>query len=326
MIESRRTRTVSSILAACALVFTLVFSGTATAQTPAADSGPTLTAMPDAAPRAGSPLKVVATTPLLADVARQIGGSRVDVTAILPANADPHDFEPAPADLVEVEGAELIIEHGLSLDTWASDLVKNADAKAPVLIATKDVPTIASPEQAFADGDPHIWFDPRNIKIVTRNIAAAMIAADPDGAPSYTARADAYAAQLDALDGWIGAQIATIPADRRKLVTNHDAFGYYIARYGLTFVGTVIPGLSTNAEPSAKETADLIDTIKAEKVPAIFTESSINPKLENELGRQAGVAVVPNLYGDNLGDAQSGAATYIAMMVTDTRLIVDALR
>ena len=122
------------------------------------------------------------------------------------------------------------------------------------------------------------------------------------------------------------AQIATIPPARRKLVTNHDAFSYYVRRYGLTFVGSVIPSLDTNTEPSAKQTAELIDKIKAEHVPAIFTEASINPKLEQQLGREAGVRVVDNLYGDNLGKPGSPGATYIGMMEFDTTLIVDALR
>jgi zinc/manganese transport system substrate-binding protein/manganese/iron transport system substrate-binding protein len=282
--------------------------------------------LPGAAPRTGGPLKVVASTPILADLARQIGGARVDVTSILPPNADPHDFEPKPDDLVKVEGASLIVEHGLHLDTWASDIIKNAGSSAPTVVATKGVQTISSNEADYSEGDPHVWFDPRNVNTMVDNMAAALVAVDPEGTSSYEARRDAYKAQLDQLDQAIAEQIATIPTERRKLVTNHDAFAYYVARYGLTFVGAVIPSLDSRAEPSAKDTAELIDKIKAEGVPAIFTEASINPKLEEQLAKEAGVKVVANLYGDNLGEAGSGADTYIGMMETDTRLIVEALR
>jgi len=297
--------------------------------TPAPAAVLVLTPLPAATPRASKPLVVIGTTPLLADLARQVGGDRIDSTSILPADADPHEFEPSPQDLVKASNADLILEHGLHLDDWAKDLVANADSNALVLVTTKNVKTIAAQSsngENFDQGDPHVWFDPRNIEVMVRDIAAALSQIDPDGAASYAARLDAYTAQLVALDAWVAAQIETIPAARRKLVTNHDAFGYFVARYNIEFVGSVIPTLDSRAEPSAKEIADLIDKIKAEGVPAIFTEASINPKLEEELGKQAGVTVVPNLYGDNLGPAGSGADTYIAMMETDVNLIVSALR
>jgi ABC-type Zn uptake system ZnuABC Zn-binding protein ZnuA len=289
-------------------------------------AGPVLAPLPDAAPPDGSPLVVVASTPLLADLAAQVGGSRVDAHAILPADADPHEYEPVPADLVTVEQAQLIVEFGLNLDRWAVEIVENAGAQAPVVVATSGVPTIASDESGFEGGDPHVWFDPTNVQIMVANIAAALSAADPAGAASYSTRRDAYDQQLADLDTWIAGQVATIPPERRKLVTNHDAFAYYVRRYGLTFVGSVIPSIDTNTEPSAQQTADLIDKIEAEGVPAIFTEASVNPELEEQLAEEAGVKVVDNLYGDNLGQPGTGADTYVGMMVTDTNLIVGALR
>ncbi|HEU0113310.1 MAG TPA: zinc ABC transporter substrate-binding protein, partial [Thermomicrobiales bacterium] len=197
---------------------------------------------------------------------------------------------------------------------------------APVVVATAGVPTIASDEAEFAGGDPHVWFDPTNVKIMVGDIAAALTKIDPVGAASYAVRRDAYDRNLAILDAWIKAQVATVPPDRRKLVTNHDAFSYYAKRYGLTFVGSVIPSLDSSAEPSAQDTQTLIAKIKAEGVPAIFTEASLNPRLEQQLAAEAGVKVVPSLYGDTLGPAGSGADTYLGFMVTDTRLIVDALR
>lgn len=288
-----------------------------------------LTPLPTIAAPGGKKVNVVATTPLLADLARQIGGERVDASSILPADADPHEFEPAPQDLVKASDADLILEHGLHLDDWAKDLVENADSNAKVLVATKNVKTIAAAgggDENVDEGDPHVWFDPRNIETMVKDIAAALTEIDAGGDDGYSARLAAYTAQLVALDAWIAAQIDSIPPARRKLVTNHDAFGYFVARYNIEFVGAVIPSIDSRAEPSAKETAALIDKIKAEGVPAIFTESTINPKLEEELGKQAGVTVIPNLYGDNLGPAGSGADTYLGMMQTDVNLIVSALR
>ena len=296
------------------------------AATPAPVEFPPLQPLPEASPRADGLLKIVATTPLLADLARQIGGARVDAKSVLPPNTDAHNFEPRPQDLVAAEEAALIVEHGLRLDEWAADLVAKAGGDVAVVVATTGVQTISSDEEGFDEGDPHVWFDPRNVKVMVDTIAAALIAVDPDGAATYEARRDAYKQQLDQLDEAIMNQIATIPVERRKLVTNHDVFGYYVARYGLTFIGSVIPSIDTRAEPSAKETAELIEKIKAEGVPAIFTEASINPELEEELAKEAGVKVVASLYGDTLGEAGSGADTYIGMMQTNTRLIVEGLR
>jgi ABC-type Zn uptake system ZnuABC Zn-binding protein ZnuA len=287
---------------------------------------PTYTPLPDAQPRDGGPIQVVTTTPLLLDFVQQIGGARVEGVSILPANADPHDFEARPDDLVRVAEADLVIEHGLKLDQWAEDLVANSGTEATIVTATDDVPTISSDEEGFEDGDPHVWFDPTKVQLMVGNIVNALSTIDPDGAADYQARGNAYNEQLTQLDAAIQTAVNTIPEERRKLVTNHDAFGYYVARYGLTFVGSVIPSLDTRAEPSAKETAELIEKIKAEGVPAIFTEASLNPALEEELASQAGVKVVSNLYGDSLGEPGSGADTYIGFMETDTRLIVEGLR
>jgi ABC-type Zn uptake system ZnuABC Zn-binding protein ZnuA len=176
------------------------------------------------------------------------------------------------------------------------------------------------------DGDPHVWLDVAHAKTMVTDIRDALIAVDPGGRDVYTQNAASYATQLDDLDGWIRDQIATIPAEDRKLVTNHDAFGYYVRAYGLTLVGSIIPGLDSQSQPSAKQTAALIDRIRAEHVKAIFTEASLNPNLTKRIAEDAGVNVVDNLYADSLGPAGSGADTYIGMMRTDTTLIVEALR
>ncbi len=287
---------------------------------------PSPSPLPAAAPRAGGPIRVVASTGILADLVRQIGGERVDVRSLLPANADPHDFEPAPNDLVAVEDADLIVRHGLGLDTWLDRLLESAGGDAPVILATDGVPTLTSDEEGFAEGDPHVWFDPTRVATMVGTLTAALGHLDPEGAASYQSRATIYQDDLGALDRAIKAAIETIPAERRKLVTSHDALGYYADHFGLTIVGTVIPSLETTTEPSARDTADLIDLIKREGVPAIFAENTASPRLVDELAKQAGVEVVDDLYSDNLGKAGSGADTYLAMMRTDTILIVEALR
>jgi ABC-type Zn uptake system ZnuABC Zn-binding protein ZnuA len=271
-------------------------------------------------------LNVIATTTQIADMARQIGGTLVHVSSLLPPNVDPHDFEPTPRDVGHVADARLVLEHGLRLDAWSEAMVKESGTHATVVVVTTGVATRASAEHGYEQGDPHVWFDVANAKLMAANIRDACIAADPAHRDAYMTQAAAYLAQLDELDGWIRQQIATIPPANRKLVTNHDAFGYFVAAYGLEFVGAVIPSLDSQAEPSAKDIARLVDTIRAQHVKAIFTEASLNPKLEQQIASEAGVAVVDNLYGDSLGPAGSGADTYVGMMRTDTTLIVNALK
>jgi zinc/manganese transport system substrate-binding protein/manganese/iron transport system substrate-binding protein len=276
-----------------------------TATAGASNASPSAAGAGSASPAAPGALKVVATTTQIADMAREIGGQLVDVTGILPPNADPHDFEPTPQDVGRIADAQLVLEHGLHLDAWSDELVKESGTHASVVV---------------------VWFDVANAKVMATNIRDAYVAADSSNRDVYTTQAAAYLAQLDELDSWIRQQIETIPAANRKLVTNHDAFGYYVAAYGLEFVGAVIPSLDSKAEPSAKDIADLVDKIKAQHVKAIFTEASLNPKLEEQIASEAGVAVVDNLYGDSLGPAGSGADTYIGMMRVDTTLIVEALK
>jgi zinc/manganese transport system substrate-binding protein/manganese/iron transport system substrate-binding protein len=307
-----------------ALVFglTLLLAACGDAQ-PAA---PATSGASDTRTPAPGALRVVATTTQIADFARQVGGDLVAVTGILPPNADPHDFEPTPRDVAKIADAQLVLEHGLNLDAWGDTMVKESGTHATVVVVTTGVQPLPSDEEGMRAGDPHVWFDVANAKIMAANIRDAFSAADPAHAAAYAANATAYLSQLDELDSWIRQQIATVPPANRKLVTNHDAFGYYVKAYGLEFVGSVIPSLDTNAEPSAKDTADLIDKIKAQHVKAIFTEASLNPQLEQQIASEAGVKVVNNLYGDALGPAGSGADTYLGMMRTDTTFIVNALK
>lgn len=287
---------------------------------------PTARALPVGTPRAEGALPVVATTGIVADLVAQIGGARVTVRSLLPVNADPHDFEPAPADLVAVEGAAAVFRHGLGLDAFADGLIGNADGEMPVVQVTAGIATLPSAEEDFAEGDPHVWFDPLRVVAMVDTIAAGLTEIDPAGAATYEARRVAYGADLRALDAAIEEAVATVPEERRKIVTNHDALGYFADRYGLIVVGTVIPSLETTAEPSAREVATLIETIEREGVPAIFAENTTEPGLARELAAETGVRIVDDLYTDALGPAGSGADTYLGLMRTDTVIIVEALR
>jgi zinc/manganese transport system substrate-binding protein len=288
----------------------------------------------------GGRIAVVTTTTHIADFARQVAGERADVTSLLPANADAHDYEPTPRDVERVADADLVLQHGMGLDEWAAGLINDSGTRAMVVTVTSGITTLVPGEDEHDedidehaeddhhhDGDdPHVWFDVANAKVMVENVRGALIEVDPDGAATYEANTTAYLGQLDELDTWIREQIATIPEDQRKLVTNHDAFGYYVHAYGLEFIGAIIPSLDAQAQPSARETAQLVDRIREENVKAIFTETSINPNLANRIASEAGVIVVDNLYGDSLGEPGSGADTYIGMMRTNTTAIVEGLR
>ncbi|WP_442875635.1 metal ABC transporter substrate-binding protein [Actinoallomurus sp. NBC_01490] len=276
----------------------------------------------------GGRLKVVATTTQVADFARNIGGDHVTVTQILKPNVDPHDYEPSPADVQALAEADVVVENGVGLERWLDQTVKSAGFHGTLVDTSKGV-TIRKGTGEEAAGDPHIWHNPKNAEVMSRDIAAAFEAEDPGGKAAYEANLASYTGKLDRLDSWIAGQIDTVPADRRKLVTNHDAFGYYIDRYHLTFVGSIIPSFDTSAELSGKQLSALTAKIKATGTKAIFSESSLPPKTAEAIGEQAGVKVEAgedSLYGDTLGPAGSAGATYIDMERHNTTTIVTALK
>jgi zinc/manganese transport system substrate-binding protein/manganese/iron transport system substrate-binding protein len=270
-------------------------------------------------PGAAGPLRLVATTPQLADFARVLGGDRAEVLDLLKANVDPHDFEPTPADLEAVRRADLVFKNGVGLEAWLDRTLKSAGSKAAVVDASTGV--------VLRGDDPHIWHDARRAMTMVATLARALQEADPEDAPAYGAAREAYTAELHALDVEIRAQVDALP--NKKLVTNHDAFGYYVERYGLDFVGSVIPSFDTQAELSSRELSALVARIKAEGVRAVFSEGSLPPKTAETVAREAGVRVVAGddaLYGDTLGPPGSDADTYVKMMRHNTRTIVEGLR
>jgi zinc/manganese transport system substrate-binding protein/manganese/iron transport system substrate-binding protein len=274
-------------------------------------------------------LGVVATTTQVADFARTIGGDKVAVTQILKANVDPHDYEPSPADIIAFGKAKLVAKNGVGLEKWLDRTVEAAGFKGTVVDASQGVTLLqGEDEDGNKEDDPHIWQSPRNAKVMVTNIEKAFVAADSANAAAYEANLKAYTAKLDALDADIEKRITTIPAAQRKLVTNHDAFSYYVDRYKLEFVGSIIPSFDTSAELSGTEIADLVKKIKEAGVKAIFSESSLPPKTAEAIGQQAGVKVVAgedSLYADTLGPQGSAGDTYLKAMNHNTDEIVKAL-
>jgi manganese/iron transport system substrate-binding protein len=275
----------------------------------------------------GRTLNVVATTTQVQDFTRVIGGNKVEVTGILKPNVDAHDFEPSPADVDAIAKADILVINGVGLEHWLDDTVKSAGFKGTTVDTSKGV-RIREGSDAKEEpaGDPHIWQNPMNAKVMVANIEQALASADSADAGFFKANLDAYSAKLDALDADVARQIDGLA--NKKLVTNHDAFGYYVDRYHLDFVGSIIPSFDTSAELSAKDVADIVAKIKATGVKAVFSESSLPPKTAETIANETHVKVVEGsdaLYGDSLGPAGSDGATYLQMVEHNTKTIVSNL-
>jgi ABC-type Zn uptake system ZnuABC Zn-binding protein ZnuA len=275
--------------------------------------------------RAADRLKVVATTAQIAALTSAVAGDLIELKGLIPAGVDPHEFEPTASDLVAVEGATLVLRHGIGLDDWLDRTLK-AGKRATVATVTRGLRLQKGEEDGKMVDDPHVWHDPANAKKMVDNIVAALVRVDLAHKTDYETKATAYKKRLDEARVQVQAILNEIPVGSRKLVTNHDALGYFAQAFGLRTVGAVIPSVSTQAEPSAGETAKLLQTIRREKVKAIFAESNVNPKLAETLAKEAGVKIVEDLYGDSLGPAGSGAETVEGMWLANARKIADALK
>jgi ABC-type Zn uptake system ZnuABC Zn-binding protein ZnuA/ABC-type Mn2+/Zn2+ transport system permease subunit len=272
----------------------------------------------------GGKLDVVATTTQIGDWARRVGGPNADVHQILAANTDPHEYEPRPADVQAVANAELVFTNGAGLDGWAGKLVDEAGGSPEVVDLTKRLPTQLPGEETGPERsahDPHWWHDPLNAAAAVREIGAALERADPSTRAAFAQRTAAYEAELRKLDRQIHSCFRGLPASRRKLVTDHDAFGYFAHRYGFEVVGAVIPSQTTQAQPSARDLSELADVVRREHVSSIFPESSLSPKLARTIARETGAAAGLTLYGDTLGPAGSDADTYLKMEAVNARTI-----
>ncbi|MBI5353215.1 MAG: zinc ABC transporter substrate-binding protein [Chloroflexi bacterium] len=265
---------------------------------------------------------ILASTTFLADITRNVAGARLMVDSLLPVGLDPHSYQPSPQDVGKIEKSKLLITNGLGYEQFLKPLLDNAGAEKTVIEASAGI----SVEQDAAQGiDPHMWLDPNLVILYVENIRKALTDYDPAGAEVYQTNAEAYVAQLKELDGWIKAQVEQIPADKRLLVTNHEAFGYFAKRYGFEVVGSVIPSFSSNAAPSAQQMAGLIDEIKRLNAPAIFLDTADNNTLAQQIADETGVTVIADLHLESLTDG-APAATYIDMMKYNVSRIVEALK
>lgn len=289
-------------------------------------TAPAPTSAPSAKPDAK--LRVVATTTQVSALTQIVAGNKIAFTGILRANVDAHEYEPTPEDTRNFANAQVILTNGVGLEVWLQKLIKNSGTYAAVAEMSRGISIrTAKDSQGKEEQDPHIWHSIPNAIIMLNNIRDELAKQDPTNAETYKANAAAYEAKLNDLDKYITAQISTIPEANRKLVTNHDSFGYYVERYHLTFVGAIIPSMDTNYQPSPKELTDLVKAIKAQKAKAIFLEASIKPTLAKQIAQEAGVIVVDGaLYGDSLGPPGSGAETLDGMMKANTDLLVKNLK
>jgi len=279
--------------------------------------------LPVSAAPAQEKLRAVATFSILADFAKNVGGDRVDVQALVGPNADAHVYQPSPGDAKALADAKVIFTNGLGFEGWIARLIKASGTRAPMVVATKGMKPRKMDEDGHVETDPHAWQSVPNAKIYVANIRDALIAADPAGKSSYEANATTYLAKLAALDADVKAMIDKIPAERRRIITTHDAFGYFAAAYGVSFIAP--QGVSTESEVSARDVAKIITQIRKQKIPAVFLENITDDRLLKRIGAEGGARVGGTLYSDALTDEKGPAPTYIDMMRHNVKQLADAL-
>ncbi|TCK23126.1 zinc/manganese transport system substrate-binding protein [Ancylobacter aquaticus] len=317
-------------------------------------------ALPAAAQDTAPKIPVVASFSILGDFVTQVGGDRVEVTTLVGPNGDAHVFQPAPGDAKKVAGAQIVFVNGLGFEGWIDRLVKASGTKAEIVVATNGIAPRAMAKEdeeghdhashdhgkgdeehdhddhAKKDGhdydhgghdhggvDPHAWQSVANAQVYVANIRDALIAADPAGKAAYEANAAAYTARLQALDAEVKAAVATIPENNRRIITSHDAFGYFGAAYGVEFIAP--QGVSTDSEASAKDVARIIRQIKAAKIPAVFMENISDPRLVKRIAKETKAKVGGELFSDALSDDKGPASTYIDMMKNNVAQLSSAL-
>lgn len=301
-------------------------------------------------PPAAGKLNVVATYSILGDLVKNVGGDKINLRVLVGPDSDPHSYEPTPADSVALAEAKVVFENGLEFETWLDSLFSASGSRATRVTVTDGIEllkaeegqehedehghegTPGADEHKEAEGhehgeyDPHVWHSVTNARQLVKNIQAALVAADPANRATYDANAQAYLAELDALDAFIKAQVNTLPPERRKLVTSHDTFSYFARDYGFEVVATALPAAAEAVEPSAQEFARLVEEIKAAGVPAIFAENTLNPGLMERLAAESGVKLGPTLYTDALGQPGTEGDTFVKMMRYNVQALIGALK
>jgi zinc/manganese transport system substrate-binding protein len=283
--------------------------------------------------RAEGKIRVIASFSILGDLAKNVGGDRVEVTTLVDANGDAHVYEPNPADAKALSRAHLVVINGLGLEGWMDRLVRTSGYKGPVVVVSEGI----KPREMAEDGrqhgaghhhehkiDPHAWQDLRNGLIYVEDLTRALSQVDPAGASTYKTNGESYKNKLRELDRWVRAEFAGIPPAKRRMITSHDAFGYLGAAYGLTILSPM--GVSTESEPSAGGIAQLIKQIRREKITAVFIENVSDPRLMEQVAKESGVTLGGELYSDALSKPDGAAPTYIEMFRNNVTKIVAAMR
>ena len=273
------------------------------------------------------PLRVVATYSILGDWVQKVGGDRIELTVLVGAEGDAHTYEPTPRDSVALAKADVLFENGLGFEVWLDGLFEASDSGAQRVIVTESIkPRELVVSDSRTEIDPHVWHLPENARVMVEAITTALEKADPDHGAEYRSRQAEYVAQLNELEEWISEQANSIPESRRKLVTTHDTFGYLADKYDFEVISVLGSVSSETSDPSAAQVAEVINRIRSLNLPAIFAENILNPKLTQKIADEAGVKLVPTLYTDALGAADSPASDYLKMIRFNVETIAEALR
>jgi zinc/manganese transport system substrate-binding protein len=276
--------------------------------------------------RAQDRMRAVTTFSILGDLVNNVGGERVGVAVLVGPDGDVHVYSPSPADAKMLSAAKVIFINGLGLEGWMTRLIAASGSAAPVVVTSAGVTARKIADEHHRNRmvpDPHAWQSIANAKIYVKNIGDALRAADPAGADAYDGNVKSYLGKLDALEREVKAAIDKIPVDRRKIITTHDAFGYFGDAYGMQFIAP--DGVSTESEPSAKDVAKIIAQIKREKIPAVFMENITDPRLMQRIAAETGARIGGTLYSDALSGPKGPAATYVDMMRHNVREFDNAL-
>ena len=292
-----------------------------------------------AAPALSAEVNAVASFSILGDMVSRVGGDRVAVTTIVGANADSHVYSPKPSDAAAVAGADIFFINGLGFEGWMDRFVEATGYTGPLIVASEGVSAHVMEEEGeeheeheehddheghdHGATDPHAWQSLTNGVLYVQNIAKALCAVDADGCATYTANAEAYTAELTTLDTTVRAELDAVPAEQRKVITTHDAFGYFGEAYGVTFLAP--EGISTDAEPSAADVAKLIVQIKDEGVRALFIENMSDPRLIQQIADETGATLGGELYADALSEPDGPAPTYLDMFRHNVGLLIPAM-
>ena len=268
-------------------------------------------------------VKVAATFSILTDFVKNVGGDRIELTTLVPLNGDAHVFSPSPSDAKKIADAKVVFTNGLGFEGWMPRLIKASGTKATVVVTTSGIQTRKMEEEGHVVTDPHAWQSIANAKVYIANIRDGLSKADPAGATAYDTNAKAYLAKLDVLEKEVKDAIAKISPDRRRIITPHDAFGYFGAAYGMEFISP--ESVSTETEASAKDVAKIIRQIRKEKIPAVFMENISDPRLMQQIAKESGAKIGGALYSDALSDKQGPASTYIDMMLNNIKQFSAAL-